>query len=136
MSLITQARLSFRLGILSLFAVVLSHMALTDISHGEQDLTLEWRALQMAFGAIIVFQFSALAALRRVLREEGPGATSQRAGAFTSSSPPCRSHETAPSARTREPVVTPVTGPSWLSRLGLSYREMRSAPALPERPSS
>ena len=29
----------------------------------------------------------------------------------------------APSTRTREPLVTPVTGPSWLSRLGLSYRE-------------
>lgn len=73
MSLITQARLSFRLGILSLFAVALSHMALTDIWHGEQDLTVEWRALQMGFGALILFQVSALATLRRMLRGEGPG---------------------------------------------------------------
>ena len=73
MSLITQARLSFRLGILSLFAVVLSHMALADIWHGEQDPTLEWRALQMAFGAIILFQVAALATLRRMLRGERPG---------------------------------------------------------------
>ena len=29
----------------------------------------------------------------------------------------------AASTKTREPVVTPVTGPSWLSRLGLTYRE-------------
>ena len=72
MSLRTQARLSFRLGILSLFAVGLSHLALIDIWHGEQDLTLEWRALQIAFGAIIVFQVSALATLRRMLREERP----------------------------------------------------------------
>ena len=73
MSLRTQARLSFRLGILSLFAVALSHLALIDIWHGEQDLTLEWRALQVAFAAIIVFQVSALATLRRVLREERLG---------------------------------------------------------------
>jgi len=73
MSLITQARLTFRLGILSLCAVVLSLLALTDIWHGEQDLTMEWRALQVAFGAIIVFQFAALATLRRVLREKEPG---------------------------------------------------------------
>jgi uncharacterized membrane protein len=72
-SLITQARLTFRLGILSLVAVVLSHLALTDIRHGEQDLTLEWRALQAAFATIIVFQVSALATLRRVLREERLG---------------------------------------------------------------
>ena len=56
-----------------MFAVVLGHLALTDIRHGEQDLTLEWRALQLAFGAIIVFQISALATLRRMLREERPG---------------------------------------------------------------
>jgi uncharacterized membrane protein len=72
MSLMTQARLSFRLGVLSLFGVVLGHLALTDIRHGEQDLTLEWRALQIAFGTIIVFQVSALATLRRMLREETP----------------------------------------------------------------
>jgi mono/diheme cytochrome c family protein len=29
----------------------------------------------------------------------------------------------APSTQTREPVVTPVAGPSWLNRLGLTYRE-------------
>jgi len=29
----------------------------------------------------------------------------------------------APSTKTREPVVTPVAGPSWLNRLGLTYRE-------------
>ena len=29
----------------------------------------------------------------------------------------------APSTKTQEPVVTPVAGPSWLNRLGLTYRE-------------
>ena len=29
----------------------------------------------------------------------------------------------APQTRTREPAVTPVAGPSWLNRLGLTYRE-------------
>ena len=29
----------------------------------------------------------------------------------------------APVTKTREPVVTPVAGPSWLNRLGLTYRE-------------
>jgi mono/diheme cytochrome c family protein len=29
----------------------------------------------------------------------------------------------APQAKTREPVVTPVAGPSWLNRLGLTYRD-------------
>ena len=29
----------------------------------------------------------------------------------------------APSTKTREPVVTPVAGPSWLTHLGLTYRE-------------
>ena len=31
--------------------------------------------------------------------------------------------QAVPSTKTREPVVTPVTGPSWLSRLGVTYRE-------------
>ncbi len=29
----------------------------------------------------------------------------------------------APVTKPREPVVTPVAGPSWLNRLGLTYRE-------------
>ena len=29
----------------------------------------------------------------------------------------------APATKTQEPVVTPVAGPSWLNRLGLTYRE-------------
>jgi mono/diheme cytochrome c family protein len=29
----------------------------------------------------------------------------------------------APSTKTQEPVVTPVAGPSWLNRLGLTYRD-------------
>jgi hypothetical protein len=65
----TAARVSFTLGILSVLAVLSSHLALTDIRHGEADLSLEWRVLQISFAVIIAFQVSALITLRRVLRE-------------------------------------------------------------------
>lgn len=45
----TAARISFGLGIVSLLAVVASHLALTDIRHGETEATLEWRVLQISF---------------------------------------------------------------------------------------
>ncbi|MDA2924555.1 hypothetical protein MYX65_07845 [Acidobacteria bacterium AH-259-L09] len=64
----TVARVSFGLGVLSLLAVVTSHLALTDIYHGETDVGLEWRVLQICFVVIVVFQLSALYTLRRILR--------------------------------------------------------------------
>lgn len=60
--------MSFGLGILSLFAVFVSHLALTDIYHGEADLSFEWGAVQICFAVIIAFQVSALLTLRQVLR--------------------------------------------------------------------
>jgi len=65
------ARISFGLGILSLLAVVVSHLALTDIYHGETDVLLEWRVVQLAFLIIVAFQVSALVTLWRVVRN-GP----------------------------------------------------------------
>ena len=65
------ARISFGLGILSLLAVVVSHLALTDIYHGETDVLLEWRVVQLAFPIIVAFQVSALVTLWRVVRN-GP----------------------------------------------------------------
>ena len=65
----TASRVSFTLGVLSVLAVLISHLALTDIRHGEPDLSLEWRVLQISFAVIIAFQVSALITLRRVLLE-------------------------------------------------------------------
>lgn len=54
-----------RLGLLSVFAIVLAHLALTDISHGEADVTLEWNVLRLSFVVIIAFHVVALRALMR-----------------------------------------------------------------------
>jgi uncharacterized membrane protein len=54
-----------RLGLLSLVAIVLALLALTDISHGEADLTLEWNMLRLSFVVIIAFHVVALRALRQ-----------------------------------------------------------------------
>ncbi len=61
-------QLSLFLGGFSMFAVVLSILALTDIGHGESDLSLEWGVLRAAFLVIVLFQVSALLTLGRVLR--------------------------------------------------------------------
>jgi hypothetical protein len=68
MKLRTAARLSIGLGIFSLLAVGAAHLALTDIAHGEADVSLEWRVLQISAAAILAFQVVALATLRKVAR--------------------------------------------------------------------
>ena len=60
-------RLSFGLGLLSLMGVGISHLALTDISHGAGG-AAEWLALQLSFGTIVAFQVSALCTLWRIMR--------------------------------------------------------------------
>jgi hypothetical protein len=60
-------RLSFGLGILSVLAVVASHLALTDIAHGEGGVA-EWRALQVSLLIIALFQASALTTFWRILQ--------------------------------------------------------------------
>ena len=60
-------RLSFGLGVLSVLAVGVSHLALTDISHGAGG-PAEWRALQVSFALIFSFQLSALMTLWRIMR--------------------------------------------------------------------
>lgn len=64
-------RLSFGLGVLSVVAVGVSHLALTDISHGAGGVA-EWRALQVSFAMIIAFQLSALITLWRIMRADSP----------------------------------------------------------------
>ncbi|MBL8103797.1 MAG: hypothetical protein JNM02_14790 [Anaerolineales bacterium] len=63
-----QIRATMALGILSIFAGILGHLALTDIYHSERDLTLEWSVLQA--GAFIIFAFvvSSLLVLRKALK--------------------------------------------------------------------
>jgi hypothetical protein len=61
-------RVSFGLGLLSVVAVGVSHLALTDIAHGEGGFA-EWRALQVSFAMIIAFQVSALLTLWRIMRD-------------------------------------------------------------------
>lgn len=68
MSLKSAARRCIGLGLLSLLAVVVSHLALTDIRHAEDDLTLEWNVLRGCFAMILAFQVHALVILRRVIR--------------------------------------------------------------------
>jgi len=63
MSLQLLRRLSVGLGCLSLLSILVAHLALTDIYHGEADTTLEWRALQAAAAVIVTFHVAALAAL-------------------------------------------------------------------------
>ena len=61
-------QLSLVLGGISILAVVVSFLALTDIGHGESDLSLEWGMLRAAFLVIVLFQVSALITLGRVFQ--------------------------------------------------------------------
>jgi hypothetical protein len=56
-------RFSFGLGLLSSLAIVAAGMALQDVYHGEEDLTLEWSVLRVSFLVIIAFHAFALSAL-------------------------------------------------------------------------
>ena len=69
MTLKGAATVSIVLGVLSFFAVLVSHLALTDIRHGEVDLGLEWNVFRVCFGVILAFQVFALLTLRRVIRD-------------------------------------------------------------------
>jgi uncharacterized membrane protein len=63
-----QAAIAFIMGIFTLIAVFVSHLALTDIYHNEGDLRLEWNILRVCFAAVVAFQVFILATLLRVLR--------------------------------------------------------------------
>jgi hypothetical protein len=60
------------LGILSLFAVCAAHLALTDIYHGEADVTLEWNIVRSAALVILVFTTVTLWTLGRALAARNP----------------------------------------------------------------
>ena len=59
-------QLTIWLGCVSSLGTLVSLLALTDIYHGEADLSQEWMALRFAFGAIIAFHIAAFLALTRL----------------------------------------------------------------------
>lgn len=67
-SLKGNARIALVLGCFSLLAIGLSHLALTDIHHGEVNVELEWWVLRISFLAILIFHAAALRTLYRVVR--------------------------------------------------------------------
>lgn len=64
------ASIAMALGAVCMLAVAACLLALIDISHGEADLTAEWWVVRVSFAVIVLFIFTALAALRRVLEQE------------------------------------------------------------------
>jgi hypothetical protein len=59
---------SVGLGVLALIAVASNQLALTDIYHGEADVSLEWNVLRVGFAVIVVSQVTSLVTLTRMLR--------------------------------------------------------------------
>lgn len=64
-------RLATALGVLSIVALLAAFLALTDIGHGEPDLTLEWNVLRVAALTVVAFHVAALRALRGAARALG-----------------------------------------------------------------
>lgn len=56
--------------VLALIAVVVNLLALTDIYHGEADVSQEWNALRVGFPVILVSLVMSLVTLTRMLRNE------------------------------------------------------------------
>jgi hypothetical protein len=59
-------RLALWFGCFSSLGILLSFLALSDIYHGEADVSSEWIVLRFAFGASIAFHIAALTALSRL----------------------------------------------------------------------
>jgi hypothetical protein len=68
MNIRTQVKLAIGLGILSLVMGLLGHLALTDISHGETDASLEWSILRVGALVFVVFISYALIIFRKILK--------------------------------------------------------------------
>lgn len=64
----TQIRVTMALGALSLLAGLATHLALTDIYHGEADVTLEWNIVRLCALVLVAFIGMALSTLSRALR--------------------------------------------------------------------
>jgi len=53
---------------LSILALIISHLTLTDIYHGEEDLIMEWSFLRIAAVIILAFIISTIFTLKQVLK--------------------------------------------------------------------
>ncbi|NCP15674.1 hypothetical protein GW866_01335 [bacterium] len=60
--------ITLSLGILSLIAMAFSHLALTDIAHGEADVSLEWTILRVTALTLLTFIGATFFTLFRVLK--------------------------------------------------------------------
>lgn len=67
------AAISVALGVLSVIGLLVSLLALTDIAHGEPDVTLEWWVVRVAYLLVVLFQVAALVTLRRILKQPHTG---------------------------------------------------------------
>lgn len=70
----TQFLLTRALALLSLGAIFFSHLALTDIAHGEPDPRMEWLVLQLSAGILLIFIVFAWLTLGRLKRALGRNA--------------------------------------------------------------
>jgi len=68
MELRSQIKWTMALGILSLLAGLLSHLALTDIYHAEENLSLEWNVLRISALVLVLFIGSSLFTLGKALK--------------------------------------------------------------------
>lgn len=62
------SRVTLFLSGFSLIALFFSHLALTDIYHGETDLSLEWTMLRIAAIIFLAFIISTVLTLRQVFK--------------------------------------------------------------------
>jgi hypothetical protein len=65
------------LGLLSLVFFILGRLAMTDIFHGEPDLSLEWNVVSLSFLPILLFHVVSIAASLVALRSLKSGTTRQ-----------------------------------------------------------
>ena len=57
------ANVTLFLGIISVFALILLYLALTDIGHNEPDATLEWYVAGICMIFLVIFTFSVFVTL-------------------------------------------------------------------------
>jgi uncharacterized membrane protein len=63
-----QALVGVVLGVFSIVALAISHLALTDIAHGESNPSQEWFVLQLSAIVFLLFIVVSLATFVRLLR--------------------------------------------------------------------
>lgn len=70
LTLRSQSFVGIALGVLSLIALAFSHLALTDIAHGQPEPSQEWLVLQLSAIIFLLFVVVSLATFIRLLRSK------------------------------------------------------------------